>query len=72
MNKNIKRIKLYELLEQRKMTAYSFARALNYKPQAVYNWLYGIGTPSVKVMLNIMEVLNISADEVLSLFVEGT
>ena len=71
MNKNIKRVKLYELLKQRKITAYSLAKALNYRPQVVYNWLYGVGTPNVKTMIRIRDFLNISSDEILLIFAEG-
>ena len=66
-----KRKKMDQLLEQKGMTAYALAKEVGYKPQTVYNWLYGCGTPTPTVMLKMMKVLNISAQEVLEIFAEG-
>ena len=66
----IKREKLSQLLEQKGMSAYALAKALEYKPQTVYNWLYGHGTPTPAVMLKMVKVLGISAQEILEIFAD--
>lgn len=74
MNKStfvkVKRKKLFELLERRNKTAYSLAKEIGYKPQAVYNWLYGIGAPSAAVMLKLTDLLEVTAEEILKIFAE--
>ena len=66
-----KRKKLAQLLEQKGMSAYALAKAVGYKPQTVYNWLYGHGTPTPTVMLKMIKVLDISAQKILEIFSEG-
>lgn len=66
----IKREKLSQLLKQKDMSAYVLAKALEYKPQTVYNWLYGHGTPTPAVMLKMVKVLGISAQEILEIFAD--
>ena len=66
----IRRKKLFETLEKKNMTAYSLAREISYKPQAVYNWLYGIGTPGPAVMLRLIRILDVTAEELLRMFAE--
>lgn len=64
------RKKLARVLEQKKMSAYALAQAIGYKPQTVYNWVYGHGTPTPAIMLKIAKLLNVSGDEILEIFAE--
>ena len=64
------RERLARILEQKGMSAYALAKAVGYKPQTVYNWVYGHGTPTPAVMLKIMDILGISAQEILGLFAD--
>lgn len=58
------------VLEQIGITAYALAKELKYKPQTVYNWLYGHGTPTPAVMIKLKTILNVSGDEILEMFAE--
>lgn len=58
------------ILEQKGLTSYALAKMIGYKPQTVYNWVYGHGTPEPAVMLKIMKILDISAEEILKMFAE--
>ena len=66
------RYKLARILEKNKMSAYALAKTLGYKPQTVYNWVYGCGTPTPGVMLKLTKILNVSGDEILEMFAEGS
>lgn len=73
MNKkeSYKREKMAKVLSDKNMSAYALAKALRFKPQTVYNWLYGMGTPNPMVMLDIIKILGVTAQEVLEIFAEG-
>lgn len=64
------REKLARILEQKGMSAYALAKAVGYKPQTAYNWVYGCGTPTPAVMLKMTKVLGVSAQEILEIFAE--
>lgn len=64
------REKLARLLELKGMSAYALAKAIGYKPQTVYNWVYGHGTPTPALMLKMTEILGVSAQEMLEIFAE--
>ena len=66
------RKKLAQILEQKGMSAYALAKAIDYKPQTVYNWVYGHGTPTPAVMLKLIKILGVSAMEILQMFAENT
>ena len=62
------RERLARILEQKGMSAYALAKAVGYKPQTVYNWVYRHGTPTPTVMLKMMDILDVSAREILEIF----
>ena len=64
------RKKLIQVLEQKGMSAYALAKAIGYKPQTVYNWIYGHGTPTPAVMLKMTKIFGVSAQEILEIFAE--
>ena len=70
--KNIKRkTKFAELLKKKGVTAYRLTKMLGYKGgNTVYKWVYGYGEPNAKTMLTLMEILDISALEILRTFAE--
>ncbi|MBQ3221159.1 MAG: helix-turn-helix transcriptional regulator [Clostridia bacterium] len=66
-----RREKFVQILEQKGMSAYALAKVIGYKPQTVYNWVYGHGTPTPVVMLDLVEILGVSAQEILEMFAEN-
>ncbi|MBQ7912941.1 MAG: helix-turn-helix transcriptional regulator [Clostridia bacterium] len=64
------RERLARLLEQKEMSAYALAKAIGYKPQTVYNWVYGHGTPTPAVMLKMTKIFGVSAQKILEIFAE--
>ena len=65
--------RLAALLKSRNITAYRLARELGYKDNSrttVYQWIYGRGEPSARIMLKLMEILDVSALEILRIFGE--
>ncbi|MBQ8428602.1 MAG: helix-turn-helix transcriptional regulator [Clostridia bacterium] len=67
--KNVARKAFAELLQSRKITAYKLSLLLGYKDRsAVYKWIYGQGEPNAATMLKLMELLDISAEEILRIF----
>ena len=71
MNKNIKRKRLLEVIERQNKSAYEVAQEIGYKPQTVYNWLYGKGVPNPVIMLKLKQILNVTGDEIIEIFAEG-
>lgn len=75
MKKTItKRTRFAALLKSRKVTAYKLAQMLGYKDTSkttVYKWVYGTGEPNAATMLKLMEILDVSALEILRAFAEG-
>ena len=67
-----KRRKRFEdLLKSRKITAYRVAKILKYKDvTTVYRWIYGQGEPTAATMLKLMEILDVSALEILQVFAD--
>lgn len=64
-----RRTRLAELLSARKITAYALAGKLGYKDKtAVYKWIYGQGEPNAATMMQLMEILDVSALDVLRAF----
>ena len=60
------------LLSARKITAYKLSGLLGYKDKtAVYKWIYGRGEPNAATMLKLIELLDVSALELLRMFAEG-
>ena len=62
--------KLIRILDKKGMSGYALAIAVGYKPQTVYNWIYGHGTPTPAVMLKLTKILEISAREILEVFAD--
>ena len=57
------------LLKARKITAYNLGKELGYKDKTtVYKWIYGISEPNAKTKLRLMEILDVSALEILLAF----
>lgn len=75
MQKEKKRNQAFaNLLNSRKLTAYKLAGILGYKDTSrttVYKWIYAQSEPNAATMLKLMEILNVSAEEILHIFVEG-
>ena len=66
-----KRTAFAELLSSRKVTAYKLSLTLGYKDNTtVYKWIYGKGEPDAKTMLRLIEILDVSALEILRVFAE--
>lgn len=65
------RERLVQILEKKGMSAYALAKALGYKPQTVYNWVYGHGTPTPAMMLKMVKIFGVSAQEILEVFADG-
>ena len=61
------------MLKSRNITAYKLAGLLGYKDSTkttVYKWVYGVSEPSAATMLKLMEILDVSAQEILEIFAE--
>lgn len=72
MEKKIKRTRFFELLKSRNITGYTLSKRLGYKERTtVYKWLYGISEPNAATMLKLMQILDVSAEEILCCFAEG-
>ena len=66
-----KKPRFAQLLSSRKITAYKLAKELGYKDKTtVYKWIYGYGEPDAKTMLALIELLDVSALELLRIFAE--
>lgn len=66
-----RRYRFADLLSARKITAYKLAAKLGYKDKTtVYRWIYGISEPNARTMLKLVEILDISALELLQIFGE--
>lgn len=70
--KEIKRNSAFEtLLKSRGITAYKLSQKLGYKDKyTVYKWIYGKGEPNAATMLRLMDILDVSAEEILRIFGE--
>jgi transcriptional regulator with XRE-family HTH domain len=67
-----RRVKFAEILSSRKITAYKLAKTLGYKDvTTVYRWIYVRGEPNAATMLKLMEILDVSALDLLQAFAEG-
>lgn len=66
-----RRTKLEKLLKERNITAYELSDRLGYRNHyTVYKWIYGKGEPKAAMMLKLMVLLEVSAEEILHLFAE--
>lgn len=66
-----RRTRFAEILNARKITAYALAGRLGYKDKtAVYKWIYGRGEPNAATMMRLMEILDVSALDILRAFAE--
>ncbi|MBQ9113877.1 MAG: helix-turn-helix domain-containing protein [Clostridia bacterium] len=64
-----KNVKLATLLSARKITAYKLSGMLGFKDKTTaYKWVYGKAEPNAKTMLKLMEILDVSALEILTIF----
>lgn len=63
-------MKFKELLRRQGITRYALAKKLNVSIQTVYSWGRGLSTPNPKTILQIKDILRVSAEEVLLCFVE--
>ena len=65
--KTIKKNKAFaELLSARKITAYKLSGMLGFKDKTTaYKWVYGKAEPNAATMLKLMEILYVSALEIL-------
>lgn len=63
-------MKFQQLLKEKGFTCGSLARVLEVNRQTVYQWSWGKGTPNPKTILQIKEILKVSAEEILLCFVE--
>ena len=72
MKKKHKRnVAFQNLLKSRKVTAYKLSEMLGYKERTtVYKWIYGYAEPSAAAMLKMLEILDVSALEILRIFGE--
>ena len=62
-----------ELLKTRGIKANELGKMLGYseKSHIVYKWIYGQGEPNAATILKLMEILDVSALEILRAFAEG-
>ena len=63
-------MKFQQLLKEKGFTCGTLAKALGVGRQAVYQWSWGTSTPNPKTILQIKDILKVSAEEVLLCFVE--
>ncbi len=71
MKKQGRRKAFADLLHSRNITAYKLAELLEYKDKtAVYKWIYRKGEPNSATMLRLMDILEVSAAEILRMFAE--
>lgn len=69
--KTIKRKQFANLLQSRNITAYKLSGILGYKDRTVvYKWVYGKGEPNAATMLKLIEILEVSAEDILRMFAE--
>ena len=74
MKRNKKRQAFADLLRSRNITACKLGQMLGYKDKSyttVYKWVYGQSAPNAATMLKLMEILDVSAEEILRIFAEG-
>ena len=74
MKRNKKRQAFADLLRSRNVTAFKLGQELGYKDKSdttVYKWVYGQSAPNAATMLKLMEILDVSAEEILRIFAEG-
>ena len=68
----IKRQEFARVLRLRGVTAYKLSKELGLKDRtSVYKWIYGKGAPNAATMLRLMDILDVSAEEILRMFAEG-
>ena len=68
----IKRKEFARVLRLRGITAYKLSQMLGLKDKThVYKWIYGKGAPNAATMLRLMDILDVSAEEILQMFAEG-
>lgn len=67
-----KRRKEFEkLIKDKGIKPTELAETLGYQSKyTVYKWIYGVSEPNAATMLRLMELLEISAEEVLHLFAD--
>ena len=69
--KTIRRKRFADLLQSRNITAYKLSEMLGYDDRGtVYKWIYGKSEPNAATMLKLIEILDISAEEILRMFAE--
>ncbi|MBQ8323207.1 MAG: helix-turn-helix transcriptional regulator [Clostridia bacterium] len=71
MRKQQKRTAFADLLRSRNINARKLGELLGYKDKSrttVYKWVYGKGEPNAATMLRLMEILDVSAEEILRVF----
>ena len=67
----VKRKRFADLLRSRNITAYKLSKVLGFKDRhACYKWIYGKGEPNARMMLRLMDILDVSAEELLRIFGE--
>ncbi len=73
MTKSKRNTAFENLLKARKITAYKLSQMLGYKDASkttVYKWIYGRSEPNAATMLQLTEILSVSAEEILKIFAE--
>ena len=71
MKKKTKRAAFADLLRSRNINASKLGELLGYKDKSrstIYKWIYGKGAPNASTMLKLMEILDVSAEEILRIF----
>ena len=66
------RKKLEAALAQKKLTMYRIAKMIGVDATVAYYWLWGDSVPCIKNVIRLKEILNVSGDEILEMFAEGS
>ena len=64
--------KFEKFVKEKGFTGYSLAKALGRTNSHVYQWFYGKQNPSITDLIKLKKILNVSGDEILEMFAEGS
>lgn len=66
----IKRKTFFNAMNSKGYTPQSLSKALGVSKWLVYKWLYGNSEPNVERLLELMSLLEVSAEDILRMFIE--
>lgn len=64
------RKKFERKLKEKNLSMYRLAKLVGVDPPVAYYWLWGDSVPAIYNLIKLKEILNVSGDEILEMFVE--